>query len=151
MFRQKYCSECRSGFMAQRDNAKFCSDKCKQLAYRKRNGQTSTNRVKDAGMGNAVRRTCPHCSSRFYLNRYGRTRKFCSDSCKVSANRIKIAATKQLLTRLLHADYHMKPFHEAAKKGTDAFEKLVASVGYEYSFVHRTYMNKYEIGQGMFR
>lgn len=93
------CSSCGRPFHAQRSTAKYCSNACKQDAYRQRNGLTSGLHPNDAHR-EAARRgaitlaaryfevTCQHCGR--VVGADGNTvknLKYCSDACSQAAYR----------------------------------------------------------------
>lgn len=95
----KYCKVCDNGFFCRRQSAKFCSPACRQLDYRRRHGQTVVRSevARKTVEGLSSREKCPNCGAYFWTNTTGRKRIFCSDSCRVSANRSKRAAAYKAL------------------------------------------------------
>jgi len=138
--RFKYCPVCECGFFYRRESAKFCSPACKQKAHRIAHGQT-------VARSEAARRTveelsskalCPHCLKSFWQNTRGRKRVFCSNSCRVSAHRLKIAAAWRLVKWLNKVnDYQALALVDSI--GTGGVDELALQHGCKYSYTTRTY------------
>lgn len=130
----KLCSNCGCEFEARRNTAKFCSPACRQQDYRIRNGQQFSNVSSTLVQQSArdLRLTCPHCGKGYWQGSTGRKRQYCSDSCRVSANRRKVNATRNLIRKLSKRGASMDKFIDAANVGTVEFENLVKRYGFVY-------------------
>jgi len=136
----KYCDVCNNGFFCRRKSAKFCSPACKQLDYRRRNGQTvlKSEQSRKTLETLSQRQKCPHCGAYFWTNTTGRKRKFCSNSCRVSANRFKIsAAYKYIKAHTGKPDYDA--YMMVAELGTVAVDKIALQNGAKYNYNSRRY------------
>lgn len=140
------CETCGIGFDARRASAKYCSAACRQKALRIRKGQPIAA-PKEMKRNANKRHTCPHCGGGFWQPIYGRKRKFCSNSCRVSANKFLQTAIKQLLNRLLHRDYQMGQFYDAQKRGSGYFVEYVNRYGFRYSEVMRSFVERIEYNE----
>lgn len=128
----KVCSNCECLFEARRSSAKFCSPACRQQSYRERNGQQFRNKKTVETSTPEQRLTCPHCGKGYWQSISGRKRLFCSDSCRVSANRRKVNATRNLIRVLMRRGANTDPYIDAANNGTQAFEDYVKPYGWIY-------------------
>lgn len=135
----KYCPQCECLFFYKRESAKFCSPACRQKALRIRQGQTVlTSEANRRTTDLSERKSCPYCNKGFWTNTKGRKRRFCSDSCRVSANRVKMTAAFRFVERVLQMPQY-DAFMLTAKEGTTGIDKLAESHGYEYSDTTREY------------
>lgn len=125
------CSNCGVEFEARRCSAKYCSPACRQQSYREAHGQVSRNKTSTPAR-REDRLTCPHCGKGYWQSLKGRKRSFCSDSCRVSANRRKVNATRNLIRKLSRRGANLDPYVDAANEGTAEFEKYVKRFGFVY-------------------
>jgi len=142
----KICSQCFNVFEARRSNAKFCSPACKQKAHRIKHGQNNTAFGSWAD-ATKTRYACKHCHNGFYGSGKGRTPKFCSNSCRVSANRFKHAASFKFVKKmngssLGWSDYEC--FVHVQDSGTAAIETWANKTGWEYSYATRSFWSRKE-------
>lgn len=133
------CETCGWGFEARRSSAKYCSAACRQKALRQRKGQP-TKVTKELKREQDKRHTCPHCHGGFWQPIYGRKRKYCSNSCRVSANRFLQYAIINLMRKLRQRDYAMGNFIAAKNIGSDNFVRYVERLGFRYSYTLRTFV-----------
>jgi len=131
------CEGCGDIVEVARVSAKYCSSACKQKAWRIKNGLQLARGEKKV---QTERCTCKHCGKGFWQSGKGRKARFCSNSCRQMANVVRKVAIDNLLTRLLHMDYHMKPFYAAADAGVEHFDSAVEEMGFVYDYIARAYV-----------
>lgn len=144
--RSKICSTCYNPYEAKRSNAKYCSDACKQKAHRIRGGQNN-NAFGIWAERSRTRYACKHCHNGFWGSGKGRTPKFCSNSCRVSANRFKHAASFRFVKMMNGSSLGWSDFEcysHVQDLGTDAIEQWAVKVGWEYSYQSRCFWSKAE-------
>lgn len=86
------CCHCHMTFSSTRADAKYCSARCRQAAFRAR--QQTPDRLETA--------TCAHCGAGFWQTHAQRV--YCSASCRTLACRAKRTATADALAQLLSID-----------------------------------------------
>lgn len=141
------CSQCHNVFRARRASAKFCSPACKQKAHRVKRGQKDTRFAFIDEISIRERVVCKHCQRSFYPQSKGRKPKYCSNSCRQSANKFKQAAAYKFVKAINGAalgwsDYDCYMY--VLEQGTDAIEKWATSLGWEYSYTVRRFWQKSE-------
>jgi len=136
----KYCPVCECGFFCKRNSAKFCSPACKQKAHRIAHGQTvlRSEATRKTVAELSERKFCLHCQRAFWENTNGRKRQFCSDSCRVSANRFKHAAAWRFV-RSIRAKGDYDAFTFVDENGTKAVDELALQYGCSYNYGTRQY------------
>lgn len=72
------CSGCVTLFTPTRKNQIYCSAACRQKGFRTRQRMMSVG---------SLHRKCEHCGKYFWQKRAGRTKKYCSASCRTLAYR----------------------------------------------------------------
>jgi len=130
------CATCYNPFKARRRNALYCSPSCKQKAHRHRHGQNNKAFGEWADK-TKPRHTCKHCGNGFWGSGKGRTPKFCSNSCRQSANIRKQHASFQFIkmmngSALEWASYDCWMYLK--QKGTGHIEEWANRIGWEYSY-----------------
>jgi hypothetical protein len=83
------CLHCHSTFTTARADAKYCSARCRQAAFRAR--QQAPEQLTPAA--------CAHCGNGFWQT--NSLRVYCSASCRTLASRVKRAAAADALAQLL--------------------------------------------------
>lgn len=134
------CGNCKQAFISTKIDQKFCSQKCRQAAYRKR--------LKAKRAGKPIHRTatvlsiCLHCNGTFEA----KTRRgvFCSTSCRTLYHR----ALKASIPSALMALYNV-PADKAADivetQPLNKLRQLLENAAYIYSHPERSWIR---IGQG---
>lgn len=134
---KRVCETCWFEFEARTQKAKYCSAGCKQKAHRIRNGQSSTAAAQK--QQKSERKICPHCGGGFWQKNQGRKARYCSGSCRSSANRMKKAAAFKLFQEKLGYTYG-GAYMAIGKGSLDAADAIAAQNGYHYSNVQRQYI-----------
>jgi DnaJ-domain-containing protein 1 len=90
------CYQCGQQFECQRNDAVFCSDKCR--AQWVRDNERAAG--KHVPLPDLESKFCEHCGTQFWYNAYAkrsgqRVPRFCSDKCRVASHRNKERAARE--------------------------------------------------------
>lgn len=123
----KKCKQCKKSFRGQ-ETSKFCSNKCRQAAYRRRINPTLKKRDKSqVQVLEPV--TCIHCQKGFWAK--SKKALYCSDSCRVLSYRHRrndAIATLAILTGV-----SLKNIEDVADSlGIQRVHGLLQQYGYIY-------------------
>lgn len=133
----KVCKQCWFEFEARRSTAKFCSAACRQKNHRSNNTVSSTAAAYHRTIDERL--TCPHCGKGYWKSIKGRPAKYCSNSCRSSANRIKKAAAFRLFQEKLGYTYG-GAYMAIGKGDLSKADSIAAMHGYHYSLLQRQYI-----------
>ena len=85
------CHVCHKEFVANRVDAKYCSNACRQKAYRDRQPKKDRREVAAAQLAGRRATThkgkCSYCGRTFYTDGTGTGRLYCNNACRQAAYR----------------------------------------------------------------
>lgn len=133
----RWCEVCDKQFVAFSPRAQYCSQACKQKAWRlKKSGHSNTNR----SPGRPVHKvTCRHCGRKFNARRTDA--KFCSQSCRTLANRARHHETYLMFKRETLFDAY-DFFSTVDRNGWEFMYKQIEEWGYVWIESKEQYWRK---------
>lgn len=135
------CWTCKKNFTSLRRTARYCSNACKQKAWRLQHGQEmGETEAKQLTKYVLSRKKCEYCGDSFFVNKKGRPTQFCKPSHKVMYNRYKKEAAHNWIVQYpkLHEDI---PFHDLPPS---EWYRIIEGYGYTFSVTARAFQANWE-------
>jgi hypothetical protein len=130
------CAHCRKAFKAGKIDQQYCSNRCRQAAYRKRK-PTILRREKRGEERPLHPTTCLHCGGTFWA-KSGRS-VFCSTSCRTLHHRALKAALPDALSSLYGIPIE-KAVDVVDTQPTAKIREVLATAGYIYNHPERQWV-----------
>lgn len=136
--RARKCAQCGQVYTPLRKTGRYCSNACRQAAFKARR-RKARKRAGTSAQSALIVHTCPHCT-RTWLDRPNTLRVYCSGACTQAAYKARKRATVRALGALLALD-HGKAFDLVERLGTTRARQQLQRCGLEYCIPARTYVS----------
>lgn len=138
LFNRK-CRVCGDSYKSHVDKDGYCSNTCKQSAYRKRVRAAKKGKSKVDKNSDFNRHICKYCGKGFFGPTRGKPREFCSNSCRANYSKYKkwaaIAAWAE--TRMIEAQ---QAKIEVFDMGLRCVDRILNQNGLQYYHAMRAYI-----------
>lgn len=135
--RAKKCKVCGERFTGSKQQ-KYCSQSCKQSAYRRRHIKSKPSRKMQPASRPLTPATCIHCGSKFWTAT--RRQKYCSPSCRELCYRIRRNSAVQTVAVVFGVPVS-KVADTLEVSGTRRLTTLLQSAGYAFDTTERVWMH----------
>ncbi len=129
------CGHCKKAFQGRKIDQLYCSNKCRQAAYRERKQSGTAKKTRPAILLRVM--VCEHCTGTFF----GKTRrsKFCSTSCRTLYHRHMKAALPAALIALYRLPEE-KAVELIETQPVSRLKAILAESGLSYSSTRRAWI-----------